>query len=138
MKLVVQKYLIVLVLFLITVTSMQTVKAETIPKDDLYFTTEDIVLDLLMPTIDKRVLKEYEGNALFSWNWQRIVGINYNVDHSYDVSLKIKVPSENLDTDKEDFVKVRISPSCDSGKLNKLKCNHDFKIEILEYIHLSE
>ncbi|WP_328820954.1 hypothetical protein [Peribacillus faecalis] len=134
----VQKYLIVLVLFLITVTSMQTVKAETIPKDDLYFTTEDIVLDLLMPTIDKRVLKEYEGNALFSWNWQRIVGINYNVDHSYDVSLKIKVPSENLDTDKEDFVKVRISPSCDSGKLNKLKCNHDFKIEILEYIHLSE
>jgi len=132
------KYLIVLILLLITITSMQTVKAETIPKDDLYFTTEDIISDLLMPTIDKRVIKEYKGDALFSWNWQRIVGINYNDDHSYDVSVRIKVPSENLDMNKEDLVKVRISPSCDSGKLNKLKCNHDFKIEVLEYIHLSE
>lgn len=132
------KYLIVLILFLITLTSIQTVKAETIPKDDLYFTTEDIILDLLMPTIDKRVIKEYKGDALFSWNWQRIVGINYNDGHSYDVSVRINIPSESLDTDKEDLVKVRISPSCDSGKLNKLKCNHDFKIEILEYIHLSE
>lgn len=123
---------------LFSFTSMQAVKAETISKGDLYFTTEDIVSDLLLPTIDKRVIKEYGGHVLFSWNWQKIVGINYNADHSYDVSVKINIASENVDADKEDLVKVRISPSCDSGKLNKLKCNHDFKIEILEYKHLSE
>ncbi|MGG3467390.1 hypothetical protein ABES02_07765 [Neobacillus pocheonensis] len=110
--------------------------SETVPQaENPYFTTEDIVSDLIFPTIDKRVIKEYGGDALFDWQWQRIVGIKYNDDHSYDVSVRIQVPSKKLDNYKEDLVKVRISPSCDSGKINKLKCNHDFKIEILEYMH---
>ena len=134
-----KKYLMIFGFFLFTFTPIQTVKAETIPAvENSYFTTEDIVSDLVLPTIDKRVIKEYGGDALFSWKWQRIDGIKYNDNHSYDVSIKIKIPSGNLDTDKEDLVKVRIFPPCDSGKINKLKCNHDFKIEVLEYIHLSE
>ncbi|MGP9043950.1 hypothetical protein [Cytobacillus kochii] len=134
-----KKYLMIFGFFLFTFTSMQTVKAETIPTvENSYFTREDIVLDFILPTIDKRVIKEYGGDALFSWNWQRIVGINYNDNHSYDVSIRIQIPSENLDMDKEDLVKVRISPSCDSRKINKLKCDHNFKIEILEYKHLSQ
>lgn len=115
------------------------VKAETIPKaEDIYMTAEDIVSDLVFPTIDKRVIIEYGGDTLFDWQWQRIVGINYNDNHSYDVAVRILIPSKNNDNDKEDLVKVRVSPSCDSGKLNKLKCNHDFKIEILDYKHLSQ
>jgi len=118
---------------------MQTVKAETNPKaENSYFTTEDIVSDLVFPTIDKRVIKEYGGDDLFVWEWQRIVGIKYNNNHSYDVAVRINIPSKNNDNVKEDLVKVRVSPSCDSGKINKQKCNHGFKIEIVEYKNLSK
>jgi hypothetical protein len=135
----VKQYLILLGFFLFAFTPMQTVKAETVPKvEDSYVTTEDIVSDLVFPTIDKRVIKEYGGDSLFHWKWQRIVGINYNDNHSYDVAVRILIPSKDNDNDKEDLVKVRVSPSCDSGKINKQKCNHGFKIEIVEYKHLSQ
>lgn len=125
--------------FLLFATSLQTVKAETDPKvEEMYITTEDIILDIIFPTIDKKVIKEYGQDNLIGWDWQRIVGITYNEDHSYDVSVRIQIPSQNLDNNKEDLVKVRISPSCDSDKLNKLKCNHNFKIELLDYKHLSK
>jgi len=76
------------------------------------------------------------GDTLFDWKWQRIVGINYNDNHSYDVAVRVQIPSKNHDVYKEDLVKLRISPSCDSEKINQLKCNHGFKIEILDYKHL--
>jgi hypothetical protein len=134
-----KQYLILLGISLFAFTPMQTVKAETVPNvEDSYVTTEDIVSDLVFPTIDKRVIREYGGNSLFDWNWQRIVGINYNDNHSYDVAVRILIPSKNNENDKEDLVKVRVSPSCDSGKINKQKCNHGFKIEIIEYKHLSQ
>jgi hypothetical protein len=134
-----KQYLILLGFFLFAFTPMLPVKAETVPKvEDSYVTIEDIVSDIVFPTIDKRVIKEYGGDSLFHWNWQRIVGINYNDNHSYDVSVRILIPSKNNDNDKEDLVKVRVSPSCDSGKINKHKCNHGFKIEIVEYKHLSQ
>ncbi|WP_077215202.1 hypothetical protein [Bacillus dakarensis] len=121
-----------------TFIPLQTVKAETVPKaEDLYVTIEDIISDIVFPSIDKRVIKEYGQDTLFGWEWKRIVDISYNDNHSYDLSVRIKIPSKNLDNNKEDLVKVRISPSCDSDKLNKLKCNHGFKIEILDYKHLS-
>lgn len=104
----------------------------------MYVTTEDILSDLLLPTIDKRVVKEYGGDELFGWEWQRIVGIKYNDNHSYDVTVSINIPYRDSDNVKEDLVKVRVSPSCDSGKINKQKCNHGFKIEIVEYKHLSK
>ncbi|MFX3627983.1 MAG: hypothetical protein ACE3JR_01235 [Ectobacillus sp.] len=88
----------------------------------------------MFPTIDKRVAKEYGVDSLFGWQWKRIVGITYNDNHSYDVSVRIQIPSKNPDDYKEDLVKVRIYPSCDSPKIG---CNHDFKIEILDYKHLS-
>ncbi|KAF0818159.1 hypothetical protein KIS4809_2961 [Bacillus sp. ZZV12-4809] len=93
----VKQYLILLVFFLLAFTPLQMVKAETIPKpEDIYMTTEDIVSDLVFPTIDKRVIKEYGGDALFDWQWQRIVGINYNDNHSYDVAVRILIPSKKM------------------------------------------
>ena len=135
----VKQFLILLGFFVFAFTPMQTVEAETVPKvEDSYVTTEDIVSDLVFPTIDKRVIKEYGGNVLFDWQWKRIVSIKYNDNHSYDVAVRVNIPSKNNDNDKEDLVKVRVSPSCDSGKINKQKCNHGFKIEIVEYKHLSQ
>ncbi|WP_240189916.1 hypothetical protein [Bacillus sp. P14.5] len=116
----------------------QSILAESAPKsEDMYVTTEDIVRDLIMPTIDKRVIKEYQGGPLLYWKAQKIVGITYNDNHSYDVAVRINIPSDNGNA-KEDLVTVRVSPSCDSGKINKQKCNHDFKIEVVEYKHLSK
>ncbi|KAB2335587.1 hypothetical protein [Bacillus mesophilum] len=89
-----------------------------------------------MPAIDKRVIKEYKGDDLFGWEWQRVVGIKYNNNHSYDIDVKINIPSKDKN-DKEDLVKVRVSSSCDSGKINKQICNHGFNIDIIEYKHLS-
>ncbi|WP_460012115.1 hypothetical protein [Lysinibacillus sp. CTST325] len=110
------------------------VKSETTSKvEEMYATTEDIILDIVFPTIDKRVIKEYGQDTLFEWQWKGIVNITYNDDHSYDVTVRIEIPSRSLDD-----VKVRISPPCDSDKLNKQKCNHGFKIEILEYKRLSQ
>lgn len=135
----IKQCLILFGFFYFALTTMQTVKAETVPKvEDSYVTTEDIVSDLVFPTIDKRVIKEYGGDDLFSWQWQRIVGIKYNNNHSYDVTVRINIPSRNNDNVKEDIVKVRVSPSCDSGKINKQICNHGFKIEIVDYKHLSQ
>ncbi|WP_077215208.1 hypothetical protein [Bacillus dakarensis] len=134
----VKRYILLLGILFSTFTPLQTVKAETVPKaEDLYVTTEDIISDIVFPTIDKRVIKEYGQDTLFGWEMKGIVGITYNDNHSYDVSVRIDIHSRNLDNNKEDIVEVRISPSCDSDKLNKLKCNHGFKIEILDYKHLS-
>lgn len=118
---------------------MQAVKAESVSKvEGWYGTTEDIFGDIVFPTLDKKIEKEYGLNL--SWQWKRIVGISYNENHSYDVDIKIQVSSErNEPLDYvDDQVKLRISPSCNSEKLNQLKCNHGFKIEILDYKHLSQ
>ena len=135
-----KQYLILLglgILFLVFVPK-QIVKSEIISNgEEMYVTTEDIILDIVFPTIDRRVIKEYGQDTHFGWEWKRIVGITYNDNHSYDVSVRIEIDPENSDEYKEDLVKVRISPSCDSDKLNKEKCNHGFKIEILEYKHLT-
>ncbi|WP_339176188.1 hypothetical protein MKY51_07250 [Solibacillus sp. FSL R5-0691] len=139
----VKHYLVLLGFILIILTSMQVAKSETITKaEEMYVTTEDIISDIIFPTIDKRVIKEYGGDNRLIWHWKRIVGITYNENHSYDVTVKIEIPSkdinENVENVKEDLVKVRISPSCDSEKINKQKCNHGFEIEILDYKHLSQ
>lgn len=118
-------------------TLTQVVNSENvINAEGMNTTTEDIILDIVFPIIDNRVVKEYGQDTLFGWEWKRIVDITYNDNHSYDVSIRIEIPSENPDDYKEDLVKVRISPSCDSDKFNKLKCNHGFKIELVDYKHL--
>lgn len=135
----IKHYLVLLGFLFIVLTPLQVVKSETISETgELYVTTEDIILDIVFPTVDKRVIKEYGQDTLFGWQWKRIVGITYNDNYSYDVSVRIEIPSRNTDDNKEDLVKVRISPSCDSDKINKLKCNHGFKIEILDYKHLTQ
>ncbi|MFS0882368.1 hypothetical protein [Metabacillus niabensis] len=133
-----QKYAILLGLLFFIFTPLQAVIAETVPKkEDMYVTTEDIILDIIFPIIDKRVIKEYGEDTLIGWDMKRIVGVTYNDNHSYDISVRIDIPSKNHDNNHEDIVKVRISPSCDSNKLNKLKCNHGSKVEIVNYKHLS-
>jgi hypothetical protein len=135
----VKRYIILLGFLLSTFAPLQVVKAEAVSEaEEMYITTEDIISDIVFPSIDKRVMKEYGGNAAtFGWQWKRIVGIDYNRDHSYDVSIRIQVPDHSSKPFDyvEDLVKVKISPSCDSPKIG---CNHDFKIEILDYKHLSK
>jgi hypothetical protein len=99
-----------------------------------YVTTEDIIGDIIFPAIDNRVIKEYGGDGLFGWQSQRIVGIVYNNNHSYDISVRIQVPDDRSKPDNyaEDLVKVRVSPSCDSPKIG---CSHGFKVEVLDYQH---
>jgi len=134
----VKQYLVLLGFLFIILAPTQVVESETNSDvEGLYVTTEDIISDIIFPTIDKRVIKEYGQDSLFGWKWKRVVGITYNDNHSYDVSVRIEIPSKNSDDYYEDLVKVRISPSCDSDKLNKFICNHGFKIEILDYKHLS-
>ena len=134
----VKRYLILVGLLLVVFTPLQSVEAESVSKvENGYVTPEDIILDIVFPTIDKRVIKEYGGGPLFGWEWRRIDGITYNDNHSYDVSVRIQIDSKQEEF-VEDLVKVRISPSCDSGKINKMKCNRGFKIEILDYKHLSK
>lgn len=117
---------------------MQVAQSETNYEiEGMYVSTEDIIADILFPIIDKRVIEEYGQDTLISWDWKRIVDITYNNNHSYDVSVRIEIPSKNFVNAQEDLVKVRISPSCDSDKINKKICNHEFEIEVLEYIHLS-
>nr|WP_239558887.1 hypothetical protein [Peribacillus deserti] len=130
-----------LVILLSAFTPLQKVTAESISvlEKEGYFTTEDIVADIVFPTIDQRVIKEYGQDALIGWQWKRIQCIKYNTDHSYTVYIKIEVPSDQKELNYiEDLVKVKISPSCDSEKLNKLLCNHGFKIDVLDYKHLNE
>src|SRR6476620_10793321 len=64
--------------------------------EDLYVTPEDIIGDIVFPSIDKRVMQEYPGNdaATFGWQSQRIVGIVYNNNHSYDISISLQVLEE--------------------------------------------
>lgn len=134
----VKQYLFLLVFLFFALTPLQIVKADSISKveQELYITTEDIISDIVFPTIDKKVQNVY-SDEMIGWQWKRIVGIKYNDNHSYDVAVRIQVPSQYSDYVDDDLVKVRISPSCDSEKLNKLRCNHDFKIEIIDYKRLS-
>lgn len=134
----VKQYIILLGFLVFIFTPLQVVKAYPVSDEEDYVTTEDIVSDIVFPSIDKRVMKEYGGNAAtFGWQWERIVGMHYNRDHSYDVYIRIRVPDHsNKPFDYvQDLVKVRIFPSCDSPKIG---CKHDFKIKILDYKHLSQ
>ncbi|MEN2766909.1 hypothetical protein [Ornithinibacillus xuwenensis] len=105
--------------------------------EDWYVTPEDIIWDIIYPTIDKRVIKEYGGkeSSGFGWRKQRIVNIVYNNNHSYDISIRIQVPNNNPLKYVEDLVKVRVSPPCDSPKIS---CKHSFTVEVLEYKHLTQ
>lgn len=135
----VKQYLFLLGILFIVLSPTQVVKSETVSEvEGLYVTTEDIISDIVFPTIDKKVEKEYGHNL--GWQWLRIVGISYNDNHSYDVDIKIKVSSKGNEPFDyvDDQLKLRISPSCDSEKLNPLKCNHGFKVEVLDYKHLSQ
>lgn len=106
--------------------------------EEWYVTTEDIIWDIIFPFIDKVVIKEYGGreDSGFGWKKERIVNIVYNNNHSYDISIRIQVPvkSQNPLTYREDLVRVRISPSCDSPKIS---CSHGFSVDVLEYKQLS-
>ncbi|TSI05150.1 DUF3888 domain-containing protein [Lysinibacillus sp. BW-2-10] len=116
----------------------QVANAQSIKEvEGLYVTTEDIISDILFPTIDKRVMKEYGQDSFYDWQWKGIVGITYNDNHSYDIQVKIEIPADKMEDFKEDLVKIKVFPSCDSEKINQEKCNHGFKIEILDYQHLS-
>jgi hypothetical protein len=137
------KKLTVLIAILLIFTTDNLVKAKPQePKEikpyaeDWYVTTENIVLDIMFPVIDKRVIKEYGGKEAsgFGWQYRGIVNIVYNNNHSYDMSLRIQVPdTNNLPFNyAEDLVKVRVSPSCDSPKIG---CSHGFKVEVLDYQH---
>ncbi|MCM3729716.1 hypothetical protein M3226_29550 [Neobacillus cucumis] len=138
------KNMIVIFTILLMFSTDNLVNAKKLPEpkeikpyaEDRYVTPEDIVLDIIFPAIDKRVIKEY-GDGLFSWQSQRIVGIVYNNNHSYDVSVRLQVPDErNVPGNyAQDLVRVRVSPSCDSPKIG---CSHGFKVEVLEYKHESK
>lgn len=136
----VKHYLILIgVVFIVFILAQNKISEANSEAEELYVTTDDIVSDLILPIIEKRVIKEYGGDNDFNWNRRGIVDIAYNNNHSYDVTVRIDIPSEKLNGNvKEDLVKVRISPSCDSEKLNKQICNHEFKLEILEYKHISQ
>jgi hypothetical protein len=132
----VKRCLLSLVL-IIAFTSQQSILAgSNLKSAGLYVTTENIVLDIISPIIDKRMAKEYGDEHFFDWDLQRIVEINYNDNHSYDVSVQVNIPS-NDDNTIEDLVKVRVSPSCDRGNSKIQRCTHGFKIEIVEFKHLS-
>ncbi len=124
--------------FLFLIVPLQVVRSETITKEDLYVTAEDIIGDLVMPTIDKEIEKMYGRNL--NWERGRIEGIDYNSNHSYDVLMRMKVSTQgNQPFDYvTDEITLRISPSCDSEKINQEVCNHGFKIEVLDYKHLSQ
>ncbi|MBT2730118.1 hypothetical protein J7E63_24990 [Bacillus sp. ISL-75] len=138
-----KKMIVLLTILLMFVTGSLANAEAPEPKNnkeaqDWYVTSEDIIRDIMFPSIDKRIMKEYPGNdsATFGWQARRIVGINYNWDHSYDVSVAILIPKNSNSPLEyaEDLVKVRISPSCDSPKIG---CKHGFKVEVLEYKHKS-
>jgi hypothetical protein len=79
-------------------------------------------------------MKEYpcKNSATFDWESHRIVGIVCNNNHSYDISVRLRVPDNSKIPLEyaEDLVKVRISPSCDSPKIG---CSHGFKVEVIDY-----
>ncbi|MGA4518160.1 hypothetical protein MHH37_11315 [Solibacillus sp. FSL K6-1781] len=136
----VKHYLILIGFVFIGLILAQNTKPEANSEmEEIYVTTEDIVSDIIFPIIDKRVIIEHGGDNHLIWHWKRIVGITYNENHSYDVTVRIDIPSKKPTGNvKEDLVKVRIYPSCDSEKINKQICNHEFKLEILEYKHISQ
>ncbi|MFP7296815.1 hypothetical protein [Neobacillus niacini] len=138
-------FALITILFLFSINHSVNAKKPPEPKEikpfaaDWYVTPEDIIRDIVFPAIDKRVMQEYPGNdpATFGWQSQRIVGIVYNNNHSYDISISLQIPDErNVPGNyAHDVVKVRVSPSCDSPKIG---CSHGFKVEVLDYEHMNK
>ncbi|MGO4889447.1 hypothetical protein ACJ2A9_16995 [Anaerobacillus sp. MEB173] len=139
-----KKIIVLLTILLMPVTGDLVNATPPEPKEfkpyaeDWYVSTEDIIWDIIFPAIDKRVIKEYgvKDASSFSWEQQRIVNIVYNNNHSYDISLRIRIPDNNNPLEHmEDLVKLRVYPSCDSPKIG---CSHGFKVEVLDYEHLNK
>jgi hypothetical protein len=133
----IRKCLLLFGVLLFSLSSLPIVQASTSSNAvDDYVTTEDIISDIVFPSIDKKVVEAYGNEDAFGWQLRRIVGIDYNENHSYDVSMRINIDiKDNPHKFTEDLVKVRIYPSCDS---DKIECNHDFKVEMLVYRHLTQ
>jgi len=136
-----KKIILFTILFIFSADNLANAKSPDPQKikpyaKEWYVTTEDIIRDIIFPAIDKRVIKEYgrKESSGFGWQQQRIVNIVYNNNHSYDMSLIIKVPRNDVNTFEysEDLVKVRVSPSCDSPKIG---CSHSFMVEVIDYQH---
>ncbi|GAB3064038.1 hypothetical protein [Virgibacillus ainsalahensis] len=88
----VKRCLLILGVSLLALSSLQIVQAAPISNvEDNYFTTEDIIADIVFPSIDKKVVEKYGSEDAFGWQLRRIVGINYNQNHSYDVSMRVKI-----------------------------------------------
>ncbi len=123
------------------VVSAKTLEQKEIKSyaENWYVTPEDIIRDIIFPAIDKRVIKEYGGKEAsgFGWQQRRVENIVYNNNHSYDISLRIQVPDSNNKPFEyaEDFVKVRVSPSCDSPKIG---CNQGRSFRVQTYIRISK
>ncbi|WP_042351616.1 hypothetical protein [Bacillus massiliigorillae] len=138
-----KRYLILFGFLSLAFFPFQSVHAESVSKEEgLYVTTEDIISDIVLPVLDRKVQKEYSDEHIM-WNWRGIADLHYNNNHSYDMDVRIEVnpqlvKGKNQYGVENDLVKLRISPSCDSNKINQMVCKHDFKIEILEYKHLSQ
>lgn len=85
----VKHYLILIGFVFIGLILAQNTKPEANSEmEEVYVTTEDIVSDIIFPIIDKRVIIEHGGDNHLIWHWKRIVGITYNENHSYDVTVK--------------------------------------------------
>ncbi|WP_350299083.1 hypothetical protein [Peribacillus frigoritolerans] len=68
----IKKYLILLGFLLAAFAPLQNVNAETVPKvEGGYVTTEDILGDIVFPTLDKKIKKEYGHNL--SWQWKGLL-----------------------------------------------------------------
>lgn len=127
---------ILFVALLFAVLPSSNTQAESLSNNENgYVTTEDIISDIIFPSVDKKVVEEYGDEDAFGWELHRITGIKYNHHHSYDVTVRIKIDmKDNPHKFTEDSVTIRIYPPCDS---EKIECNHDFKLEILEYQPIS-
>ncbi|MEH6944095.1 hypothetical protein [Bacillus sp. JJ722] len=138
-----KRYFILLGFLLFTFFPLQSVSAETISKEEgIYVTTENIISDIVLPVLDRKVQKEY-GDETIMWNWRGIADLHYNNNHSYDIDVRVEVNPQLIKGKDQyevvdDLVTLRIYPSCDSNKINKMVCKHDFKIEVIDYKHLSQ
>ena len=82
----VKHYLILIgVVFIVFILAQNKISEANSEAEELYVTTDDIVSDLILPIIEKRVIKEYGGDNDLNWNRRGIVDITYNNNHSYDV-----------------------------------------------------
>ncbi|TQR15504.1 DUF3888 domain-containing protein [Psychrobacillus vulpis] len=136
--------LLVLLTFSFSNFASSEVKEASKIKKDTYATSEDILIKLIEPDIN-RIIKEKYGKEMI-WQVDKVIKVGLIMDHTkknsdywYHMKLSVRPQSEEVGkADELDIVDIRIDVPNIYGRDRYKETNSKMKITLIEYFQVRQ